>query len=201
MHLATYVGLQHAASKTLAESFREVAASHRDEPDVAIACATLASACDRHVLRPGRRPVRRAARARAGAAARPGPGLGPRGRSRPAARPAGPLCPRVLRRHHLDRADAGGAGPPGPAAARGRRRVRRRHPAAAAVPADQDQAGRSAGAGRWQVIGQRPGRPLSRSDLEPRQPGVLLEQPIGPGEGHHPAHHGGNGLEPLPAAP
>ena len=53
MHLATYVGLQHAASRTLAESFREVAASHGDEPDVATTCATLASDCDRHVLRLG----------------------------------------------------------------------------------------------------------------------------------------------------
>jgi len=51
MHLATYVGLQREASRTLSESFREVAASHGDEPDVAITCATLASACDRHVLR------------------------------------------------------------------------------------------------------------------------------------------------------
>lgn len=49
MHLATYVGLQHAASKTLADSFRQVADGHADEPDVHLACHRLAQWCDRHV--------------------------------------------------------------------------------------------------------------------------------------------------------
>jgi hypothetical protein len=51
VHLATYVGLQHVASGTLAESFRQVAEGHGEEPDVAVTCRSLAAACDRHVER------------------------------------------------------------------------------------------------------------------------------------------------------
>lgn len=49
MHLATYVGLQHAASRTLADAFRQVADGHAAEPDVHVICRTLARACDTHV--------------------------------------------------------------------------------------------------------------------------------------------------------
>ncbi|WP_220472800.1 hypothetical protein [Streptomyces sp. SCUT-3] len=49
MHLATYVGLQHAASRTLADSFRQVAREHRAEPDVHAVCTVLAEASDGHV--------------------------------------------------------------------------------------------------------------------------------------------------------
>ncbi|MEU3554313.1 hypothetical protein [Streptomyces fragilis] len=51
MHLATYIGLQHAASKTLADSFRQVAEGHVGEPDVHSLCHTLARASDGHVDR------------------------------------------------------------------------------------------------------------------------------------------------------
>ncbi|MFC8269825.1 hypothetical protein ACFUIZ_29510 [Streptomyces cinereoruber] len=51
MHLATYVGLQHAASRTLADSFRQVADGHADEPDVHTLCHTLAAMSDAHVDR------------------------------------------------------------------------------------------------------------------------------------------------------
>ncbi|MEU5256056.1 hypothetical protein [Streptomyces longwoodensis] len=51
MHLATYVGLQHTASRTLADSFRQVADGHADEPDVHSLCHTLARMCDAHVER------------------------------------------------------------------------------------------------------------------------------------------------------
>ncbi|GAA4990921.1 hypothetical protein [Kineococcus glutinatus] len=51
MHLSTYLGLQHAASRTLAESFRQVAEGHRAEPDVHQDCHTLAGMCDAHVHR------------------------------------------------------------------------------------------------------------------------------------------------------
>ena len=51
MHLATYVGLQHAASRTLAESYRQVADGHAAEPDVHTDCHRLAGMCDEHVTR------------------------------------------------------------------------------------------------------------------------------------------------------
>ncbi|MGK5498131.1 hypothetical protein [Streptomyces sp. URMC 125] len=51
MHLAVYVGLQHAASRTLADSFRQVAEGHAAEPDVHHICHTLAAVSDTHVDR------------------------------------------------------------------------------------------------------------------------------------------------------
>ncbi|WP_166027389.1 hypothetical protein [Streptomyces chilikensis] len=51
MHLATYIGLQHTASRTLAASFRQVAEGHAGEPDVHSLCHTLAAASDGHVDR------------------------------------------------------------------------------------------------------------------------------------------------------
>ncbi|MFE4053565.1 hypothetical protein [Streptomyces sp. YIM B13518] len=51
MHLATYVGLQHTASRTLADSFRQVAEGHAAEPDVHSLCHTLARMSDAHVDR------------------------------------------------------------------------------------------------------------------------------------------------------
>jgi hypothetical protein len=49
MHLATYLGLLHAAETSLAEGFRRVGAGHAAEPDVHHLCRTLAGWCDRHV--------------------------------------------------------------------------------------------------------------------------------------------------------
>lgn len=49
MHLATYVGLQHAASRSLADAFRQVAEGHAEEPDVHSLCHTLARMSDTHV--------------------------------------------------------------------------------------------------------------------------------------------------------
>lgn len=49
MNLDIYLGMLHEAEKTLAESFREVAAGHGDEPDVYFLCQTLAQQCDEHV--------------------------------------------------------------------------------------------------------------------------------------------------------
>ncbi|WP_369070257.1 hypothetical protein [Kineococcus terrestris] len=51
MHLPIYVGLQHAASATLADSFRQVARGHAAEPDVVVDCRRLAGWCDAHVER------------------------------------------------------------------------------------------------------------------------------------------------------
>ncbi|CAL9383816.1 hypothetical protein SUDANB6_01116 [Streptomyces sp. enrichment culture] len=51
MHLATYVGLQHTASRTLADAFRRVADGHAAEPDVHSLCHTLARMSDAHVGR------------------------------------------------------------------------------------------------------------------------------------------------------
>ena len=51
MHLDTYLGLQHVASQTLAESFRQVAQGHAAEPDVFTDCHHLARMCDEHVAR------------------------------------------------------------------------------------------------------------------------------------------------------
>lgn len=46
-----YVGLQHAASATLADSLRQVAEGHAAEPDVLTDCHRLAGMCDAHVAR------------------------------------------------------------------------------------------------------------------------------------------------------
>ncbi|MFP5372768.1 MAG: hypothetical protein ACLGI3_18765, partial [Actinomycetes bacterium] len=51
MHLSTYVGLQHTASATLADSFRQVADAHAAEPDVHQLCSLLAGVSDEHVAR------------------------------------------------------------------------------------------------------------------------------------------------------
>ena len=51
MHLSTYVGLQHTASCTLADSFRQVAEGHAAEPDVFTDCHRLAGWCQAHVQR------------------------------------------------------------------------------------------------------------------------------------------------------
>jgi hypothetical protein len=49
MHLATYLGLLHAAEKSLAEGLRRVGAGHAAERDVHQLCKILAGWCDRHV--------------------------------------------------------------------------------------------------------------------------------------------------------
>ncbi|MFD3355342.1 hypothetical protein [Streptomyces fradiae] len=51
MHLSTYIGLQHAASRTLADAFRQVADGHAAEPDVYFLGRTLARMSDAHVDR------------------------------------------------------------------------------------------------------------------------------------------------------
>jgi hypothetical protein len=51
MQLAVYVGLVHRGEQTLADAFRQVAAGHADEVDVAHTCHTLATWCDDHVGR------------------------------------------------------------------------------------------------------------------------------------------------------
>jgi hypothetical protein len=48
MKLPIYLSLLAEAEHTLAESFRQVADSHGDEPDVHLLCQTLASQCDAH---------------------------------------------------------------------------------------------------------------------------------------------------------
>jgi hypothetical protein len=48
MHLAHYLGLLHRSQVDLAEAFREVAAGHTDDADVARQCRRLARQCDRH---------------------------------------------------------------------------------------------------------------------------------------------------------
>jgi hypothetical protein len=49
MLLPVYLGLLDGAETALAESFREVARGHGDEPDVFHLCQTLAGKCDEHV--------------------------------------------------------------------------------------------------------------------------------------------------------
>jgi hypothetical protein len=49
VHLATYVGLQHAAERSLAEGFRRVGTAHAAEPDVFHLCHLLAQRSDAHV--------------------------------------------------------------------------------------------------------------------------------------------------------
>ncbi|THG33021.1 hypothetical protein [Naasia lichenicola] len=48
MRLPVYLGLLHGGERALAESFRQVADGHGDEPDVLSLCRTLADQCDRH---------------------------------------------------------------------------------------------------------------------------------------------------------
>ena len=49
MLLPVYLGLLEGSERALAESFREVARGHGDEPDVFHLCQTLAGKCDEHV--------------------------------------------------------------------------------------------------------------------------------------------------------
>jgi hypothetical protein len=49
MHLATYLGLLHSSERELAGAFRQVAAGHGDEPDIAHLCRLLAGHADQHV--------------------------------------------------------------------------------------------------------------------------------------------------------
>jgi len=48
VQLAHYLGLLHRAQVDLAAAFREVAAAHGDEVDVATMCERLGAECDRH---------------------------------------------------------------------------------------------------------------------------------------------------------
>jgi hypothetical protein len=48
MHLATYLGLVDEGEKTLADSYRQVAAGHADDADVHHLCTRLATECDGH---------------------------------------------------------------------------------------------------------------------------------------------------------
>src|SRR3954454_5566212 len=48
MHLSTYVGLVDEGEQTLAESFRQVAKGHAQEPDVVHLCERFAVQCDSH---------------------------------------------------------------------------------------------------------------------------------------------------------
>lgn len=48
MNLSIYLGMLHQAEATLAESYRQVAAGHGDEPDVFFLCQTLAQQCEDH---------------------------------------------------------------------------------------------------------------------------------------------------------
>jgi hypothetical protein len=54
MHLAHYLGLLHRSQDTLAEAFRQVAAAHADEADIAHLCRRQAQRCDQRArqLRP-----------------------------------------------------------------------------------------------------------------------------------------------------
>ena len=54
MHLAHYLGLLHQAQTNLAEAFRQVAAAHREEPDIENLCQRQAERCQAHadMLRP-----------------------------------------------------------------------------------------------------------------------------------------------------
>ena len=48
MKLPVYLGLLQHAETTLAQSFRQVADGHGDEPDVYFLCRSLADQCDTH---------------------------------------------------------------------------------------------------------------------------------------------------------
>jgi hypothetical protein len=49
VNLDVYVGLLRHAERTLAETFRQVAEGHGDEPDVRSVCNRQAKICDQHV--------------------------------------------------------------------------------------------------------------------------------------------------------
>jgi hypothetical protein len=51
VHLATYLGLLHQGERTLAASYRQVAAGHAEEVDVARTCHQLAAQCHAHEQR------------------------------------------------------------------------------------------------------------------------------------------------------
>lgn len=51
MNLAVYIGLLHAGEQSLAQSFRQLAEGHGDEPDVYHLCHTFAQQCDEHEQR------------------------------------------------------------------------------------------------------------------------------------------------------
>ncbi|WP_106814827.1 ferritin family protein [Microbacterium timonense] len=51
MKLPVYIGLLHVGERTLAQSFRQLADGHGDEPDVYHLCHTLAQQCDEHERR------------------------------------------------------------------------------------------------------------------------------------------------------
>src|SRR3954466_1454788 len=51
MHLAHYLGLVHRSELMLANSFREVASAHGDEPDVSVLCQKFAKQCDQHAAK------------------------------------------------------------------------------------------------------------------------------------------------------
>lgn len=48
MHLATYIGLLEQGSRTLADSYREVARGHPDEADIFHTCTSFAKQCEEH---------------------------------------------------------------------------------------------------------------------------------------------------------
>jgi hypothetical protein len=48
MKLPVYLGLLHRSEHTLAESYRQVAEGHGDEPDVYFLCRSLADQCEKH---------------------------------------------------------------------------------------------------------------------------------------------------------
>lgn len=48
MNLHIYLGLLHNSEQTLADSFRQVAHGHGEEPDIHFLCQTLARQCDEH---------------------------------------------------------------------------------------------------------------------------------------------------------
>jgi hypothetical protein len=48
MHLSTYLGLLQTGCRTLADSYREVAAGHAAEADIVTMCGFLAEQCDGH---------------------------------------------------------------------------------------------------------------------------------------------------------
>jgi hypothetical protein len=48
MKFPVYLGLLHRSEQTLADSFRQVADGHGDEPDVYFLCHSLADQCEKH---------------------------------------------------------------------------------------------------------------------------------------------------------
>lgn len=48
MKLPVYLGLLHHSESTLADSYRQVADGHGDEPDVYFLCRSLADQCEKH---------------------------------------------------------------------------------------------------------------------------------------------------------